>query len=287
MQIYVSGNGVKYIDGDIDFTTAKGNITPIKINDTSVAFRNAITPQKSFEVSDIRDGANGSYGVTADAVILALSSLVFKTEGGGIPTTPGLQAVTDVQNVSTNPILVNRPGVGNSQLLGGILVTTQSGSNFASFIESFKLSVQSLLNSFKTNLIYPNPTQENNIYLQNSSGTLAFVPVVLRSLTNQQAAIGTTTIYIVAVTGVYQLNIMTDANTTGTRQIISQTITHTRAGVLRTKAVAVSGNLSTLNYTNYASPQIYCDAGTQITYSNNLLGTTGSYNLEISIQNLR
>lgn len=85
MYIFGLGNGVKYIDdtAGINFTTAKGNITPIKISDTVVAFKNPITPQKNFDVSNILDANGDTYGVDADAVILALSSLVFNAGNGG------------------------------------------------------------------------------------------------------------------------------------------------------------------------------------------------------------
>lgn len=88
MRIYVLGDAVRYEDNDVVFVTAKGNITPIKESNTRVSFKNPITPQKSFEVLDILDAGDDPYGNTADEVIFALSSLVFKTEGGVIPTTP-------------------------------------------------------------------------------------------------------------------------------------------------------------------------------------------------------
>ncbi len=84
MQIFVEGNGVRYIDGDINFLTAKGNLTPIKEGNLTISFRNNITPQKTFNVADVRNAANATYGVTADAVILALSSLVFNDANGGV-----------------------------------------------------------------------------------------------------------------------------------------------------------------------------------------------------------
>ena len=39
MQIFVEGNAVRYIDGDINLSTAKGNITQIKISNTKIAFK--------------------------------------------------------------------------------------------------------------------------------------------------------------------------------------------------------------------------------------------------------
>lgn len=92
-----------------------------------------------------------------------------------IPATPGLQAVTNVQNVTTNPVLVNRPWVWNSQLFGWIMVTTQPSSNLASKVENDEMSVENLLTWFKTVFQFPNPTQNNTATLQNASGTLAFI----------------------------------------------------------------------------------------------------------------
>lgn len=119
MQIFVLGNGVKYIDAtnEVDFTTAKGNITPIKISDNVVAFKNPVTPQKSFDVSNILKANGDTYGATADEVIEALSSLVFKTEGGGIPTTPGL---TQIITLTTS----QGENIGVMEFVDGLLVAT-------------------------------------------------------------------------------------------------------------------------------------------------------------------
>lgn len=92
-----------------------------------------------------------------------------------IANTPTLQEVTDIANVTSNNLIVTKPFIGSSSIIGGIITNIQSGSNTASLLDSRKLSVENLSNNFKTNLTFPISTQENTINLKNSSGTIAFL----------------------------------------------------------------------------------------------------------------
>lgn len=86
----------------------------------------------------------------------------------------GLQEVTDVANVTTNNVAVTKPFVGSTQMLGGQLLNTESGTNNSSSLSSLWLQVLNLINGFRTRLLFPvTPTQDNNISLPNASGTMA------------------------------------------------------------------------------------------------------------------
>lgn len=99
---------------------------------------------------------------------------------------PNLQEVTDVSGNTSNVIVVNRAGVGQTRVLGGTVENTQSGSNFASTIDSNSVRVESLLNGFNTDLIFPIPTQNNILNLPNANGTIALTSDIPNALTPEQ-----------------------------------------------------------------------------------------------------
>lgn len=112
------------------------------------------------------------------------------------------------------------------------------------------------------------------------------VSTSLQALTNQTAAIGTTTIFTATSVGLYRLTIYNSVNVVGNRNITSQTITHTENGVLRTKSVGGTLNTNNANTFSAIYPAFYMDLGTTLTYANTLSGANGSYNLYTVISKL-
>lgn len=119
-----------------------------------------------------------------------LGSQGFGKGGSSTPTpTSGLQEVTDVSNVTSNNVIVTKPTIGSTSVIGGTISNIESATNNASILSSLWLQVQNLINGFRTRLSFPvTPTQDNNITLPNKSGTIALLSDIVSPppLTNEQ-----------------------------------------------------------------------------------------------------
>jgi hypothetical protein len=111
----------------------------------------------------------------------------------------------------------------------------------------------------------------------------------LQALTNQTAAIGTTTIFTAQSAGLYKFTVYNSVNVVGggsSRQITAQTITHTENGVLRTKSIGGTLNTNNANNASTTTICVFMDLNTTLTYANTLSGANGSYNLYTVISKL-
>lgn len=135
--------------------------------------------------------------------------------------------------------------------------------------------------------IVPSPLATEQFKVLKANGTWSTKADAKIEFLSQIAAIATTTIFTCPQAGLYQIQITGSVvSPTGNRNVTAQTITHTEAGTLRTKAVGAGVNTNNLNNFSTITQVFQCDSGTNINYLNTMSGTTGSYNVRILITKL-